>query len=235
MITYGEAGRLLALAAARDQRTVGDADVLAWHADLNEAAVTFDDAAAALTRFSVEMASREPRDRYRATTPDIIAIARRLRSERLENFMYEPDSGDESPAEYLRNLRGQISAVAEGRAPAPDTAPALEGGPHPSVIRELATVGRTVPNPDKPVKRPGPLGMECPKCQAPVGRPCRMPGSTKKRGRERPPHDARSRIAQGLPPADAVASQQEAERRREASRLRLAAMQQNQPAEGSAS
>lgn len=210
MITYEEAGRLLALAAARDQRTVGDADVLAWHADFNAAGLSYADADAALTRFyAVEMASLKTEDRRRITTPDVISIARKIRNERLANFVYEPPPGDDDP-NYLARLRGQLEATANGRRPALTERPALEGGPHPDVAKFLAAIDKTLPDEDgetSSVKRPGPLGTGCPKCQAAIGRPCRTPG-----GKERVPHPARK--GEASDPAD---EQAEIERRRAAS------------------
>ncbi|WP_179367792.1 hypothetical protein, partial [Streptomyces albidoflavus] len=44
----------------------------------------------------------------------VIAIARKIRAERLENFQYEPAEADETPRQYLARLRGQISDVAPG-------------------------------------------------------------------------------------------------------------------------
>lgn len=214
MISYEEAGRLLALAAARDQRTVGDADILAWHADLNAAGVAYADADAALTRFyAVEMASLKTEDRRRVTTPDVISIARKIRNERLANFVYEPPPGDDDP-NYLQRLRGQIEATASGQRPALTERPALEGGPHPDVVKALAGIGQAVASeagemPD--IRRPGPLGIECPKCKAAIGRPCRTPG-----GKERVPHPARSGQT-----SDPAAEQAEMERRRQASARHL--------------
>lgn len=224
MISYEEVGALLGLAAARDQRIAGEADVLAWHADLNAASINYADADAALTRFyAVEMAGLEPDKRRRVTTPDVIAIARKIRAERLENFQYEPAQPDETPRQYLARLRGQISDVASGRRDAPRQAAALEGGPHPEVLRALAAVGRGVPeqaaaeqHPE--VKRPGPLGRECPRCKAAIGRPCRTPG-----GRERSPHPRRSNPT----PADPNAEQQEIARRRAVSAAALARTQED--------
>lgn len=211
MITFEEAGRLLGLAAARDQRIVGDADILAWHADLNAAAVSYTDAESALTRFyAVEMAGLEPEARRRVTTSDVIGIARKIRNERLANFVYEPPPGDEDP-NYFARLRGQLEATANGRRPALTERPALEGGPHPDVAKALAgLVGQAVPDEDdetSSVKRPGPLGTECPKCKAAIGRPCRTPG-----GKERASHPARTGQT-----SDPAAEQAEAERRRAAS------------------
>jgi hypothetical protein len=229
VITFEEAGRLLGLAAARDQRTVGDADILAWHSDLNAAGVAYTDAEAALTRFyAVEMAGLEPEARRRVTTPDVISIARKIRNERLANFVYEPPPGDSDP-HYLARLRDQITQVANGSVPALTERPALEGDPHKSVLRELAMVGRQVP--DEPgerepeavaeVRRPGPLGVECPTCQAAIGRPCRVEIGEKRR-ELRKPHAARTRVAAGGPAQ--LESPDEIERRRAASAARLTAL-----------
>lgn len=216
MITYEEAGRLLALAAARDQRTVGDADVLAWHADFNAAGLSYADADAALTRFyAVEMASLKTEDRRRITTPDVISIARKIRSERLANFIYDPPPGDDDP-NYLARLRGQIEATATGRRPALTELPALEGGPHPSVAKALAGIGQSGPDEEADgeagsVRRSGPLGTVCPKCSAAIGRPCRTPG-----GKERAPHPARKGET-----SDPEQERAEIERRRTASAATL--------------
>lgn len=221
MISYEEAGQLLGLAAARDQRNVGDADVLAWHADLNAGGLSYADAAAALTRFyAVDMASLEPEKRRRITTPDVIGIARKIRNERLANFIYEPPPGDDDP-NYLQRLRSQIEATANGDVPALTERPALEGAPSPQMRALLSGIGRAVPESGEEaaaeaerdtVRRSGPLGRECPKCSAAIGRPCRTPG-----GKERATHPARR--GEGGDPA---AEQAEIERRRAASARSLA-------------
>lgn len=209
MITFEDAGQLLGLAAARDQRTVGDADALAWHSDLNAAGISYSDAEAALTRFyAVEMAGLEPDQRRRVTTPDVISIARKIRTERLANFIYEPPPGDEDP-NYLQRLRGQLEATASGETPALTERPALEGGPSDRLAEILSGIGRDVP--DEPgeeppaevaeVRRPGPLGIACPVCQAAIGRPCKVeiPGGERKPRELRKPHAARVRVASGGP------------------------------------
>lgn len=193
MISYQETGALLGLAAARDQRTVGEADVLAWHEDLTAADIDYDDAKQALSRFYVEMAAREPRDRYRASSTDIIALVRKLRTERLTGFVYEPPAGsEETPAQYLTNLRRQIADTASGRTPPAASPPAVEGGPAPAVASALASVGQQVPEEAQPPpsRRPGAKTIRCPKCDAPVGRRCRTPG-----GKERADHPTRQQAA----------------------------------------
>lgn len=232
MISYEDIGRLLGLAAARDQRTTGDADNLAWHSDLNAAGIAYQDAEAALTRFyAVEMAGLEPDQRRRVTTPDVISIARKIRTERLANFMYEPPPGDRDP-NYLARLRGQLESTAGGQTPALTERPALEGGPPERLAKILAGIGRKVPDepdaeetPDEvaEVRRPGPLGIACPVCEAAIGRPCKVeiPGGDRKPRELRNPHAARSRVATGGPAQ--LESPEEIERRRAASAARLEA------------
>ncbi|MFJ3949017.1 hypothetical protein ACIPXV_02960 [Streptomyces libani] len=224
MITYEEAGELLGLAAARDQRTVGDSDILAWHDDLNEAGITYEDARAALTRFYVAQGDLRAEDRFRATTPDVIHHARSLRRERLTNFVYEPPPGDTDP-HYFTRLRGQLSATADGRVPALSAAPALEGGPPLRFVKELEArgyvAGRPMPEDEDDsttaevakVRRPGPLGVECPSCNAPIGRPCKT--------RFRRPHGARRRVAAGQPAASETPA--EIDQRRAAALAHLSA------------
>lgn len=210
-ITYEEVGLLLALAAARDQRTTGDADALAWHADLNAAGITYNAASDALSRFYVDQAAIPADKRYRATTPDVIALARKIRAERLEGFVYEPPPGDSDP-HYLERLKAQRAAVADGLRPADPTRTAIEGTVRP-VAELVAGVGRHIPGEIAAVKRPGPYGIECPKCHAPIGRPCRLPG-----GNERPAHPARTAAAGGSKPEATEQQQREIERRRAISR-----------------
>lgn len=224
-ITFHEVGQLLGLAAARDQRTTGDADTLAWHADLNTAGITYAAASTALSRFYVDQAALPVDQRYRATTPDIIAISRKIRAERLANFVYDPPPGDEDP-HYLTRLRGQIAATADGtRNPEPPRTP-IDAQPRP-IAALLPGVGRDIPDAIAAVKRPGPLGIECPKCHAPTGRPCRLPG-----GNERPPHPARTTAAGGGNPEPSAQQQAEIERRRAISRHAVPPGQVVEPNDG---
>ncbi|MFE6903823.1 hypothetical protein ACFVFJ_44580 [Streptomyces sp. NPDC057717] len=203
MIDYEETGKLLALAAARDQRTVGDADVLAWFADLNAANLSYATVVDALTRFYQEMASRKPEDRFRATAVDLIDISRRTRTDRLANFTYEPPAADSDP-HYLQRLRGQITATASGHAPAPPNRPAVEPGHHNRMKELLSGISRPVDDEDDDatddvptVRRPGPLGVACPNCRAAVGRPCKTPALKERAPRQRAPHSARRAAAKG--------------------------------------
>lgn len=194
MITYEDASTLLGLAAARDQRTVGRADILAWHADLTAAGLTRNDAETALTVFYQEMASRQPKDRYRVTSVDLIDIAKRARRERVANLRYDGDP-DETPEQYVVRLRARTAALADGRIGPDAGLRALgPGTPDPRLLRELTAAGHDVPGDDtassrRPV-RVGPLTVECPDCKAPLGRHCRSNGNPRT-----VPHAARRRAA----------------------------------------
>jgi hypothetical protein len=244
VISFEEAGRLLGLAAARDQRTVGDADILAWHADLNAANVTYSVAEQALTRFyAKDMASLEPDQRRRVTTPDIIGIARKIRAERVVDFVYEPPLGDEDP-NYLRRFRGQLEATANGDRPAVPERLAISSG-SPRDVRSLTNlIGRAVP--DEPseeapsdevaaIRRPGPLGVDCPTCKAAIGRPCKAGefGGGRRPRELKNPHAARGRVARGEPAE--LESAEVIEQRRAASLAHLARLAENEAAEREAS
>lgn len=238
-ITYEQIGFLLGLAAARDQRTVGEADILAWYEDLNKAQIAYPDAQNAITHFYAVGQPNVPREqRFRVTAVDVIDIARKLREQRLANYLYEPRPGEtgDDVVGTINRLRAERAAIASGAMEAPTTEQALTGGPHPAVAKAIAgTINIVEPleDPNHPpqytpelaaararqelatVRRPGPLGQHCPKCNAPVGRPCRLDS-----GKQRSPHSAR-RAAAGvpgyetpLPPEQAAA--EEARRRRAA-------------------
>lgn len=141
-ITVAEISMLLGLAAARDQRTVGDADILAWHSDLNAAHITYKTAAEALTRYyAVEQPRLPAEHRFRVTVTDLIAVARKMRAERLDNFQYEPGPDDDDARAYLRRRRQQLAEVASGERPA--QLPAV-GTPSPELNVLLGGVGRRV-------------------------------------------------------------------------------------------
>lgn len=204
MITFEDASALLALAAARDQRTVGRADIHAWHTDLSKAGITRADAENALTAFYQEMAGRPREQRYRATPIDLIDIARRARRERLANLRYDGDP-NETSAQYLARLRGRTRALADGRIAPGEGLRALGPGPSEELAAKLKTIGRKVPDDgeaaeDAPSSQPtrvGPLTVRCPVCRAPLGRHCRSAGRIRMA-----PHGARRRAANeahGLP------------------------------------
>jgi hypothetical protein len=73
-----------------------------------------------------------------------------------------PDADPDDVQAYLAALRGQRTRAANGQQ--------LTARP---VLALTAGVGHDIPEEHRPVRRPGPLGIECPRCQALIGRPCR--------------------------------------------------------------
>lgn len=108
---------LLSLISARDNRTVGQATVAAWCDDIGDLA--FDDA-----REAVRQHFREAADTW-LMAAHIRRRVKKLRADRLHDFQYVPVPGDESTAVYLRALREQQQAVADGQR---EPAPALPAG-----------------------------------------------------------------------------------------------------------
>jgi hypothetical protein len=211
-MTPAEASDLLTRCAAFDNRQPSAAAAIAWASSLND--IPLDrDAFAAVDRFYGTPA--RPGERLWIQPHDVRTHRKILRAERLENFAYEPPPGLDDP-DFVKRLRAQQRAVGSGTRPAPAHAPALTGGPHKAVANKLAGIGREVPDEDiDAVRRPGPLGAECPKCKAAIGRPCRTPG-----GKERPVHPGRRGET-----TDPEAEKAEIERRRAASAAALRRMQ----------
>lgn len=211
-MTPDDAARLLAACSAFDNRQPSEIAKRAWASALRNIPLD-EDCFDAVARYYATPA--KDGQRLWVQPADVITHRNAIRKERLENFVYEPPAGPDDP-DYLKRLRGQQYAVGAGHTPAPTTAPALTGGPVKAVAKALAGIGREVPDEDDPevaaVRRPGPLGIECPKCSAPIGRPCRLSS-----GKERAPHAAR-RGETTDPETEAA----EIERRREASRRALA-------------
>lgn len=181
-----DTAKLLAACAAFDNRQPSEIAKRAWARALHDIPLD-DDCFDAVARYYGTPA----RDGKRLwIQPADIRVHRdAIRAERLTNFVYEPPTDRLDDPDYLRRLRSQRYAVGGGQEPAPTHAPALTGGPHPAVAEQLKAIGRQVPDEDDEmakVRRPGPLGHACPKCGAPVGRPCHTPG-----GKTRAVHPAR--------------------------------------------
>jgi hypothetical protein len=207
-VTPSEAAQLLGHCAAFDNRTVGKVDARAWSAALND--VPFDDDAVAAVAAFYGTPPKDPGQKLWIQPHNVRTGRSRIRAARLENFQYEP-MPDETPAEFLARYKGQVQAIASGRVAAPSGQPALTGGPSREFMRELEARGwegnRTVDD-ETPVevelidsvRRSGPLGIECPACQAAIGKPCKAPGASEKQPMGKPrlnPHSARLRAASG--------------------------------------
>ncbi|WP_170313886.1 hypothetical protein [Streptomyces filamentosus] len=196
-MNVSEAARLLAICCGFDNRQPSELAAQAWAAALKN--VPFDqDAKDAVVRY-YSTTPKNPETRLWIMPHHVRDLRAKIRAERLENFAYEGDP-DETPKEYLARYRGQLEAVASGAVPAPSTAPMLEGGPHRSMAELLSGSVKHADESDGPEPRPtverratGPLGVICPDCAAPIGRPCR----TLFRLKPCKPHPARRRAAAG--------------------------------------
>lgn len=98
---------------------------------------------------------------------EIIAEVSRSRTERLNDFQYEPDP-DETPQQYLANRRAQIAAVAAGHRVPALPAPARADRP----ALQLDQVGQ-LPTQAKPKAPATPRDVRCPYCGAQPGKPCK--------------------------------------------------------------
>lgn len=226
-----EAAELLGHCSGFDNRKPSVVAAIAWAAALND--VPLDDDARAAVAIYYTTPPQDPEARLWILPHHVRSLRTKIRSKRLENFQYEP-IGDESVPEYLARLRGQVEAIASGRTASPTDRLALEGGPHPTFVKELEdrgySVGRDVPDSDEEtladqVRRAGPLGVECPTCKAAIGRPCKTPGGTEKQPLGKPrvnPHSARLRVARGQPDVTPEQRAEQEARIREASRRHLA-------------
>jgi hypothetical protein len=215
-----EAAALLAHCSGFDNRQPSVAAAKSWASALHD--VPFDQDARDAVAAYYTTPPQNPSERLWILPHHVRTLRTKIRNARLENFQYEPVP-DETTAEYLARLRGQVAAIASGRVSAPSGRPMLEGGPTREFMAELEARGwqgnRTVD--DEPeaelidtVRRSGPLGVECPTCRATIGKPCKTPGGTSKQPLGKPrtkPHSARQRAAQGrgeLTPEQRAAEEQ---------------------------
>ncbi|MFF1498678.1 hypothetical protein ACFVZR_02070 [Streptomyces sp. NPDC058316] len=241
-----DAAELLGYCAAYDNRTVGEVDATAWAAALYDVPYD-DDTTAAVARFYGTAPGRDGERLW--IQPHHVRTGRlAIRKERLGTTLpaYVPPAELETGAEFIRRRRAQLDDVASGRAVGAPVG-RLTGGMAPEVAAELAarfgaidTIGRTVPDPDElsgepsdefaAVRRPGPLGVECPSCSAAIGHPCRIgaPGENRRPRVLRNPHAARGRVARGEPAE--VEPPEVIERRRAEALARLSQMAANESA-----
>ncbi|KAF0647133.1 MULTISPECIES: zinc finger domain-containing protein [Streptomyces] len=225
-----EAAELLGHAAAFDNRKPSTAAAIAWASALHNVPLDADAKAAVAAYYTTP--PQDPNAKLWILPHHVRTLRTKIRNARLENFQYEP-LPNETTREYLARYRGQVAAIASGRAPAPTQRPALEGGPSKTFMRELEAHGwqgtRPMPD-DEPlqdaVRRSGPLGIQCPTCAAEIGRPCKTGRGTKKHPLGVPlarPHTARRRAAAGEP-LTTPGIEDEAAQRRAAAAAHLASL-----------
>lgn len=195
-ITQEEINSLLKAAAARDQRTIGPADILAWWQDLNIAGIRYADAAEAVARYyAIHYPKQAPAQRFRLTSPMLIELVRDIRNARhvASDFLYEPVPG-ETGAEYAARLQSQLRAIGDGQRPAHTT---VEIGMNPEGKRKLEELisgiaqRRTLPPEIAEVldrARPAGSQVTCPNCHAKPGRKCSSTSTGKQMTRL---HDSR--------------------------------------------
>ncbi|MFB6977736.1 zinc finger domain-containing protein [Streptomyces scopuliridis] len=155
---------------------------------------------------------------------EIIGEIRRQRDAKADSFQGPglpaeiPDADPDDVPAYLAALRAQRTRAADGME--------LKRRPVAELISGVVDSFGDIPNSDvtekvAEVRRPGPLGVECPTCRAAIGRPCRVEATSGNRGpRElRNPHAARGRVARGEPAS--LESPAEIDRRRAVSLAHL--------------
>lgn len=184
-ITEDEINTLLKAAAARDQRTIGVADILAWYQDLNIARIRYTDASEAVARYyAIHWVKQEPHQRFRLTSPLLIELVHQIREARhvAADYLYEPVAS-ETGAESSARLRGELRAVGDGLPPA-HTKAAI--GMNPSGQDRLAELvsgmsGRMPVPPEiaEVLARARPAGstITCPRCHAAPNRKCADPAT----------------------------------------------------------
>lgn len=158
-MTPSQVAELLTMASAFDRRTVGEADVIAWHLVLKD--VDYAQAQAAV-------AAHYSDTRDWIMPADIRQRVRRTRDTQAADIQGPglpaeiPDADPDDIPAYLAAIRAQRTRAATGQ---------LTRRP---VAELTSAVGRQVPaEAPEPPRRPGPLGVRCPRCHAPVGKPCK--------------------------------------------------------------
>lgn len=210
-MTPDEAARLLAACSAFDNRQPSEIAKQAWASALRDLPLdndTFD----AVARYYSAPAQQGETGRRWIEPHHVRTWRTKIREERLGTTIpaYEPTDPEETGRDFISRRRAQLHAIAGGQQTAVPVQQ-LTGGPHRSVARQLAAVGRDIPDEDddRPYMpedfrervgmeaRPPELAVPCPKegCRAPARQPCKTP-----HGRRRAQaHQARIDAAQGDP------------------------------------
>lgn len=197
-MTPGDAARLLAAAAAFDNRDTGEAAARAWAAALRDMPCD-PDAFAAVAQFygQPDPAGTPPRRRW-IEPHHIATIRQQIRDRRIGDATIAYDGrDDETGSEFVRRRRAQLAAIGDGRAE-PVPVAQLTGGPAPSVAARLGNIGQ-LPDAHEGAAavraaagmtpRHPALAAACPVCGAPAGQPCHTRGARQTPMRQ--PHPGR--------------------------------------------
>lgn len=211
-MTPAQIAELLGMCAAFDRRTVGRADVTAWHLVLGD-----------LDNHDAQQAVA---DHYRETREwimpaDVRRGVKTIREARIiaTNPLYDGNP-EETGEQSGRSIRALVDDAASGRLPVRPIRAALEPGENRVITsREramLAVPGQHIPSPRAGVVNV--LGVPCPICLAQPGRTCR----SRRKANRADVHPARlenaRRIAAGQPPVDPSEAEAEQRQRLEAAR-----------------
>ncbi|MFS8200508.1 hypothetical protein ACLVWQ_17700 (plasmid) [Streptomyces sp. CWNU-52B] len=129
-----------------------------------------------------------------------------------------PDADPDDVPAYLAAVRQQRTRAADGQH--------LKRRPVAALIASVKAALPSVDGSVAAVRRPGPLGIDCPQCKAAIGRPCKTPAVGGRAPREREPHVARRTAATGGPVADRATTRADEEHRRAHYLQQLAQMQE---------
>lgn len=153
-MTAEEIAAILATAAAYDARTVGEADIIAWHAALSD--LPYTQARDAV----IEHYRTETR---RIMPADIRARVRAMREHLISRSPIPAPPAD--PTAYRANLADTIRRIADGRALPQAITRGGTSTPPPAYLAARA---------DRDPRRLAALQVPCPwePCRAPVGRSC---------------------------------------------------------------
>ncbi|MEU8473722.1 zinc finger domain-containing protein [Streptomyces hygroscopicus] len=226
-MTPDEAVRLLAHAAAFDNRQPSRVAAQAWAAALRDIPLdqdTLDAVAAFYGTVTLDDAAKFDPTKRRWLEPHHVRYHRqKIRNARLgeANVMYDGNP-DETAIESITNRRALLSAAASGQFPAQAPAAALTS----SEAVDAEGRGRAILNAvgRETLSRRPEFAAPCPHCAAEVGRPC-VNGRGQRRRDAHPSRIVASRQARaGETPAAREDVERELDRRRAASANALAAL-----------
>ncbi|MEX2984557.1 hypothetical protein [Streptomyces sp. C36] len=142
-MTPADAAELLALCAAYDRRTIGEADAHAWARALRDIPLDHD------TRTAV--AEHYARTDQWITPARVREVRARIRETRIgaTHPVYDGNP-EETGAEFVERRRAQITAAADGTLPTRTITHAIGAGPRRDVLALAASIGHAVDEPERP-------------------------------------------------------------------------------------